>query len=185
VLVLAVIHDPADGRIRLGSDLDQVEIGFSGNGQGLGQGKNADLLAIRTDQPHLASADAVVDPGFVVGRRSYRRSLLIDAQTPPSHVFPGLVDLASGPKTTTRTPGSRRPLRADPLRPIDPDAHGPPMDRWPGGDLCGRSRSPEGPTSHEVVRRRVPARNQLSTPAHENSRQTASDPKGGNPRASG
>src|SRR4029450_10909761 len=129
VLVLAVIHDPADGRIRLGSDLDQVEIGFSGNGQGLGQGKNADLLAIRTDQPHLASADAVVDPGFVVGRRSYRRSLLIDAQTPPSHVFRGLVGLAPGPKTTTRTPGSRRPLRADPLRPIDPDAHG----QWTGG----------------------------------------------------
>ena len=101
VLVLAVIHDPADGRVRLSRHLDQVEVCRSGDGKGLGQGLDADLLTVRTDEPHLAGANAIVDPGLVVRRRSYRRSLLIDAQTPPYAWF-----LRSGqpggrpPKTT-------------------------------------------------------------------------------------
>src|SRR5690606_12425511 len=82
VLVLAVIHDPADGRARLRRHLDEVEVGRAGDREGLGQGLDPDLLTVRTDEPHLTGADAVVDPGFVVGR-GYRRSLLIDAQAPP------------------------------------------------------------------------------------------------------
>jgi hypothetical protein len=67
----------------LSRDLHQVEIELTGPAQGLWQGLDPDLLTIRADETYLSGADAVVDPGLVVGRRSYRRSLLMDAQAPP------------------------------------------------------------------------------------------------------
>ncbi len=81
VLVLAVVHDPTDRRVRLRCHLDQVEVELAGYRQRLRKGLDPDLLAARRDEPHLAGADAVVDSGFVVcRRRGYCRSLLIDAQ---------------------------------------------------------------------------------------------------------
>ena len=113
VLVLAVVHDPADRWVGLVGHLDEVEIELTGHGQCLGQRLDADLRAVGADEADLAGPDPVVDPGLVVGRRrSYRRSLLINAQV--------LLSRADGlrcrrmrrrrtPKTTKRTPESRRP----------------------------------------------------------------------------
>ena len=74
VLVLAVVHDPADRGVGLVGHLDQVEVQVPGDGQGLGQGPDADLVSVGSHQADLAGADPVVDPGLVVGRRSYGRS---------------------------------------------------------------------------------------------------------------
>ena len=70
VLVLAVVHDPADGRVGLVGHLDEVELELPGHGEGLGQRLDADLVAVGSDEAHLAGADAVVDPGLVVGGRA-------------------------------------------------------------------------------------------------------------------
>ena len=67
VLVLAVVHDPADRRVGLVGHLDEVEVELPGHGQRLGQGLDADLVAVGADQAHLAGSDAIVDPGLVVG----------------------------------------------------------------------------------------------------------------------
>jgi hypothetical protein len=81
VLVLAVIHDPADGRIGLISHLHEVEFEFPGHVKSLGQGRDSDLGAIGSDQPHLAGADAIVDPWLVIHGRCYGQSLLIRASS--------------------------------------------------------------------------------------------------------
>src|SRR5215204_7804771 len=143
VLVLAVVHDPADRRVGLRRDLDQVEVCLTGDRQGLRQRFDADLLAIRTDQPHLTGADAVVDPGFVVRRRSYRRSLLIDAQNLRTHVCWTFTTSHPGRKTTTRTPG--KPTSASGLDRCDRPtrAHGARADEPVAG--WGPAREPRFP----------------------------------------
>ena len=70
VLVLRVVEDLADGRPRLGRDLDEVELGVGGDPLRFGGVDDADLLAVGADQPHLRNADAVVDPGLVPLRRA-------------------------------------------------------------------------------------------------------------------
>ena len=78
VLVLAVVHDPADRRVRLGGDLDEVEIELPGDGERFGQRLDADLLPVVPHQSDLSGPDAIVDPGLVVGRRrGYRRILFM------------------------------------------------------------------------------------------------------------
>ena len=78
VLVLAVVHDTAHGRVRLGGDLDEVEIELPGDGQGLGQRLDADLLPVVSHQSDFAGPDPVVDPWLAVGRRrGYRRILFM------------------------------------------------------------------------------------------------------------
>ena len=47
VLELAVVHDPTDRRVGLVGHLDQVEVELPGDGQGLGQRLDADLLRRR------------------------------------------------------------------------------------------------------------------------------------------
>src|SRR5262249_5994395 len=61
VLELAVIHDAAHRRYRLGRDLDQVESGIFGGAQGFDGRHDAELRAVRSDDPHLGHADAAVD----------------------------------------------------------------------------------------------------------------------------
>jgi hypothetical protein len=65
VLVLRVVQDPADRRLRGGRDLDQVEVLLLGPGQRLLGRDHADLLTALVDQAHLGNADALVDPGLV------------------------------------------------------------------------------------------------------------------------
>ena len=53
------------GRVGVGRDLDQVELLFAGLGERFGQGADPELLALGTDEEHLAGSDAVVDPDLV------------------------------------------------------------------------------------------------------------------------
>jgi hypothetical protein len=63
--VPAVVHDPADRRVGVGRDLDQIELLLAGPGQRLGQGADPQLLAVGADEEDLAGSDAVVDPDLV------------------------------------------------------------------------------------------------------------------------
>jgi hypothetical protein len=54
----------ATGGRAIGRDLDEVEVGVLGELDGLADGDDADLLAVRADQTHLGDADPVVDAGF-------------------------------------------------------------------------------------------------------------------------
>ena len=66
VLILAVVHDPADRRHRGGRDLHQVEAFLPGDGQGLRRGHDAQLLPRVVDHADFADADAFVDAEPVV-----------------------------------------------------------------------------------------------------------------------
>ena len=58
---LAVVHDPADGRRRVGRDLDEVEFLAQGVAECLAQRPNTDLFAVGVNHAHLAGADLLVD----------------------------------------------------------------------------------------------------------------------------
>ncbi|GLI30773.1 hypothetical protein BCONGLO52_16140 [Brachybacterium conglomeratum] len=64
VLVLAIIHEPRDGRVRTRCDLDQVEVCFLGETQGVLDTDLTDLLAVGTDQEDLGDPDLTVDALF-------------------------------------------------------------------------------------------------------------------------
>src|SRR5690606_15629169 len=66
VLVLPVVHDPADRRDRRRGDLDQVESLLTGDRQRLRWRHDAQLLSGVVDDPDLAYADALVDAEPVV-----------------------------------------------------------------------------------------------------------------------
>ena len=74
-LVLAEIHDAADGRVGPGGHLDEVEVEVAGDGQRLGQELDAELLPIGIDQAHLAGTDAVIDARIGGGAGCYSTSL--------------------------------------------------------------------------------------------------------------
>jgi hypothetical protein len=59
---LAVVHEPADGRHRVGRHLNQVEAPLAGHLERVKCWNDADLLAVLIDQPDLANPDALVDP---------------------------------------------------------------------------------------------------------------------------
>ena len=80
VLVLAVVHDPADRRVGHGGHLDEVEVLLPGEGERLRQGLDADLGSVGADQADLPSPDPVVDPGLGVGRRRGYRGLLMSVR---------------------------------------------------------------------------------------------------------
>jgi hypothetical protein len=61
VLELAVVHELADRGAGLGRDLDEVELGLLGEPQGVLDTHDADLLAVRSDEPDLRHANPVVD----------------------------------------------------------------------------------------------------------------------------
>jgi hypothetical protein len=68
VLVLAVVHDPGHGRVGACRDLDQVQILGVGVLERLGRRLDADLRAVRIDQPHARDTDGLVDPCRVLLR---------------------------------------------------------------------------------------------------------------------
>src|SRR5690606_16516527 len=62
VAELAVVHQAAHRRARVGCDFNQVQVPFLGHGQSLVGRQNAQLLAVLIDDPHLADADLMVNP---------------------------------------------------------------------------------------------------------------------------
>ncbi len=82
VLVLPVVHDPTDRWIGLVSHLHEVEAEVTCHGNRLREGADTDLVTLGSDKPHLACADAVVDPGLLVGWRFYCSALLCVTQVP-------------------------------------------------------------------------------------------------------
>ncbi len=69
VLVLGVVEHTADGRARVGGDLDQVEVTLLRVLERVGRLHDADLVPVLADQANLGHADAVVDPGLVAFRQ--------------------------------------------------------------------------------------------------------------------
>ena len=61
VLVLAVVHDPADGRLGERGHLDQVEVLILGALERVLSGDDADLRPVLIDQTNLGGTDPVVD----------------------------------------------------------------------------------------------------------------------------
>jgi hypothetical protein len=57
VLELADVEDLADGRVRIGRDLDQVEAGRVGAGEGVADRDDPDIFAILIDEPDLSDVD--------------------------------------------------------------------------------------------------------------------------------
>ena len=70
VLVLRVVEQAGDGRLRVGRDLDQVEVALGGQRQRLVGGDDPHLVSVLVDEPDLGDADPLVDPRRVtLGRR--------------------------------------------------------------------------------------------------------------------
>jgi hypothetical protein len=67
VLELPVVHDLADGRLGERADLDEVHPLLLGPGQRLVDAQDAELLARRTDHPHLPRLDPAVGARVTVG----------------------------------------------------------------------------------------------------------------------
>jgi len=69
-LELAIVQDLANGRIRVGHDLDQIEAGLRGGFESRRRGHDALLLALLIDQQDARNADVLVDARpFLLGRR--------------------------------------------------------------------------------------------------------------------
>jgi hypothetical protein len=60
VLELAVIHNPADGRVGVRGHFDQVEFETSRHSQCLGNGLDTELVAAGPDESDFTGSDAVV-----------------------------------------------------------------------------------------------------------------------------
>src|SRR5204862_901891 len=73
VLVLAVIHDPADRRKRARRDLDQIEPLFLGEPQRLVRRHDAELLFLE-DDPDLRDANSVVGTKALLGATAIETS---------------------------------------------------------------------------------------------------------------
>lgn len=64
ILVLAEIHDFANGRLSFGSDFDQIKTSFFGHGYSLARVHNPGLFAIFIDKTDLFGPDRFINPGF-------------------------------------------------------------------------------------------------------------------------
>ena len=62
VNVLVEVHDPADGRLRVRSNFDQVEIELLRQAHRLGSGHHSQLRALGRNHPNLRRTDAQVAP---------------------------------------------------------------------------------------------------------------------------
>jgi len=68
VLELAVVHQTADWRIRVGRDLDQIHVSLFGKTERIGELYDAQLFSVQTYQAHLGDTDLTVDAiGFFSG----------------------------------------------------------------------------------------------------------------------
>ncbi len=73
--IFTVIHDAADGRLRVRSDLDKVEVALVGELLRVARGHDAELFAVVTDHTNFGIADLFIDLRFF-------RS---DVNTPPKN----------------------------------------------------------------------------------------------------
>lgn len=73
---LAVIHDPADRRVRHRCHFDEIEIETAGQFQRVWNRCYTQLVAIGPDEADLSRPDPIIDPVLVALGRSYGRSLL-------------------------------------------------------------------------------------------------------------
>src|SRR4029077_6161483 len=64
-LVLAEVHELADGRAGHRRHLDQVQVHVGGQLESALQGDDAHLLTLRSDQPYLTGTDLLVDARLV------------------------------------------------------------------------------------------------------------------------
>ena len=103
VLELAVVHDPAHGRIGLRRDFDEVQIQVTGLAQRLAGVDHPDLLAVGPHQAYLGRPDPVVyarigrDPASPPGRRTSTGHALSGPVLRWTHVLqPGSIAHQSG-----------------------------------------------------------------------------------------
>lgn len=61
ILVLAIVHDPADRRHGLCADLDKIEARFFAHGQSFGGWDHPDVFAVLADETDLSFPDPLVD----------------------------------------------------------------------------------------------------------------------------
>jgi hypothetical protein len=61
-LEASVVHQPADGRARLRRHLYKVESLLACDAQSSVEGQHPELVVLVIDQPHLRTADLIVDP---------------------------------------------------------------------------------------------------------------------------
>ena len=66
VKVLAVIHDPAHGRICSGSNFDQIQTALFSNLQGGLRCENSKLFVVIVDNPNFPGTDSVVHPDVLI-----------------------------------------------------------------------------------------------------------------------
>ena len=64
VLELAEVHDLGDGRLGVGSNLNQIEVGLLRKAQGVFDADDADLLAVGANKADLRDADTVIGTGI-------------------------------------------------------------------------------------------------------------------------
>src|SRR5688572_12769039 len=85
VLILAVVHDPADRRHGGRRDFDQVEAFLSGKDESLGRRHDAQLLPRVVDYSDFSNSDPLVDaePIFTTGRT---RSVECDKGPPATKI---------------------------------------------------------------------------------------------------
>lgn len=57
----SVVHEPAYGRLGIGSDLDEVKVEFASLAEGVGQRDDADCRAVLADKTNFACSDLFVD----------------------------------------------------------------------------------------------------------------------------
>ena len=83
IAVFAKVHNPADGRHRIGSDFDEVNAIGTGNIQGLPQRNYTELFALQPNDPDLAGTDFPIYPDEWTGgrRRTWRKGAAQDTPT--------------------------------------------------------------------------------------------------------
>jgi hypothetical protein len=72
VLELPVVHDLDDGRLRVGSNFDKVEVCFLSEAQSDLDTDDADLLTRGADEADLGDADAVIGAGIADAELLFR-----------------------------------------------------------------------------------------------------------------
>ena len=66
VAELAVVHQTADRRNRLGGDFDEIDVGFFGHAKGFGGTNNTDLGAVDASQSDFGNSDLTIDPMLAI-----------------------------------------------------------------------------------------------------------------------
>src|SRR5262249_45744936 len=112
VPVLAVVHDAAHRRIRGRRDLDQVELLLIGDPLRVERRHDAELPAVRVDDPDLARLALVVPPALLLdlrydpppGMRASATTRAMNASSPTAGSFAPPMRGATVPSLASRSP---------------------------------------------------------------------------------